>query len=97
MAVAATAHLLFVWTVPILPCQDLPQHLSYARILLDYNRTDLPFREYYELPSHFQPYFLSHYLLAAVGRGIGLDGAVRRLQPARSCVTSSLARNRRRA
>jgi len=74
-----TAHLALVWMLPVLPGQDLPQHLAYARILLDYHRPELSFQNYYDLPTAFQPYFVSHYLLAAFGRVVGLDAALRLL------------------
>jgi hypothetical protein len=51
--------------------------LAYARILRDYDRPDLPFKDYYELPAHFQPYFASHYLIAALGHVLTIDSAVR--------------------
>lgn len=35
------ASVALVASLPVLPCQDLPQHLSYVRILLDYDQNDL--------------------------------------------------------
>jgi hypothetical protein len=66
-----------VWVVPVLPAQDLPQHLAYARILMDHHRADLPFGQLYELPQRFQLYFTTHYLLAGLGRVLTLAVAVK--------------------
>jgi hypothetical protein len=31
------ANLVLVWTLPVLPGQDLPEHLAYVRIFADYH------------------------------------------------------------
>jgi hypothetical protein len=77
--VMALAHLILVWVMPVLPAQDLPQHLAYARIIRDHGQADLPFSEYYRLPERFQPYFAAHYAMAALGRIVGIEAAGRLL------------------
>lgn len=71
------ANLSLVWALPVLPAQDLPQHLSYARILADFARADLPFQGYYALPTHLQPYDSVYLLLAWLGRAVSLSSAIR--------------------
>ncbi len=68
-----------VWSLPVLPCQDLPQHLAYARIFMDYDRADLRFRDMYALPAHFEPYFTVYLALAWLGARLGLEAALRLL------------------
>jgi hypothetical protein len=70
-------NLALVWLAPVFPGQDLPQHLSYARIMRDYFRADLPFGSYYELPAHFQTYYVSYYLLKGLGSIVSIDAAFR--------------------
>jgi hypothetical protein len=48
--------------------QDLPQHLTYARILADYGDPRLPFRDTYTLPAAPQPYFTAYIVLAWLTR-----------------------------
>jgi hypothetical protein len=62
------ANLVLVWAMPLLPAQDLPQHLTYIRIFADYNRTDLPLHDFYVLPHGFQPYDSIYLLLAWIAR-----------------------------
>ena len=68
-----------IWSLPVLPGQDLPQHLAYARILLDYDRPDLPYHDLYLRPTHLEPYFVVYWFLGAVGRRWGLVAAFRLL------------------
>jgi hypothetical protein len=75
----ALLYVLLVWCLDVLPCQDLPQHLAYARIFMDYGRADLRFSELYVLPGHFEPYFTVYVVLAAIGSRLGLDAALRLL------------------
>lgn len=82
-----------VWLLPILPAQDLPQHLAYARILRDHRVPNLPFGEVYEPVAGFQPYFMFHYALAGMGRVGGIDWACRVLFSL-YIVTLTLALNR---
>jgi hypothetical protein len=77
MGALALANLVLVWALPVLPGQDLPQHLAYARIFSDYLNPDLPFREFYELPARFAPYHSIYLLLGAMGRWISVLAAVR--------------------
>lgn len=70
-------NLLWVWILPIFPAQDLPQHLAYVRILMDYGRADLPFASTYALPEHFQPYYTVYYVLAGIGRWTSLLTALK--------------------
>ncbi len=72
----SVVHVAVMWIVPILPAQDLPQHLVYARVLQDYDREPI-FREWYTLPDHAQPYFTLHYILAALGKVVGLMAAIK--------------------
>jgi hypothetical protein len=62
------ANVLLLWVLPVLPMQDLPQHMAYVRIMADYDRPDLPFRDLYVLPGRAQPYFTVYYLLVALAR-----------------------------
>lgn len=71
--------LAILWSLPILPGQDLPQHLAYARILLDHARPKLAFRGWYQLPAHLQPYFLPHLLIALLGRLLDVLAAIKLL------------------
>jgi hypothetical protein len=70
-------HVALIWVVDVLPGSDLPQHLAYARIIMDYDRADLRFHEFYLLPPVLEPYHLPYYCLAGLGRIISLWGAVR--------------------
>ncbi len=58
-------HLAAFWFAPVLPGQDLPQHLAYARIFADYRSNHL-YQDLYQLPERFQTYFLSYYALAGL-------------------------------
>jgi hypothetical protein len=71
------AHVALVWLLPVLPAQDLPQHLTNARILLELQRPDLPFRDYYVRAGGIQSYFSSYHLLVALGRLMPLESALR--------------------
>jgi hypothetical protein len=71
------AQLSIVWLAEFLPGQDLPQHLAYARIIKDYYRADLPFKDFYILASHFQGYFTAHYAMAYGARLVGLEASFR--------------------
>jgi hypothetical protein len=62
------ANLLLVWGLPLIPAQDLPQHLTYVRIFADYDDPSLPFRDFYVLPHGFQPYDSVYLLLALIAR-----------------------------
>jgi hypothetical protein len=66
-----------MWVLPVLPAQDLPQHLAYARVLMDHVHSELPFAERFVLPNQFQSYFTTHYLLAYLARLITLRAALR--------------------
>jgi hypothetical protein len=76
LLVATAIHLGVIWAAPILPGQDLPQHLAYARILADYDKTAL-FQRLYQLPERFQTYFTTYYVLAALTPLLSLVTAVR--------------------
>jgi hypothetical protein len=65
------ANLALIAWLPILGGHDLPQHLSYARILADYGDSKLPFRETFTLPDGPQAYFTTYYVLAALARVAG--------------------------
>jgi hypothetical protein len=71
------ANLVLVWILPVLPAQDLPEHLAYIRIFADYGAPDLPFHEFYSLPARFQPYDSVYLLLAAIARVASVLGALR--------------------
>jgi hypothetical protein len=62
------ANLLLVWALPLIPAQDLPQHLTYIRIFADYGDKTLPFHDFYTLPQGFQPYDSVYLVLAFVAR-----------------------------
>jgi hypothetical protein len=75
MAAVALIHIAAIAFLPVLPAQDLPQHLTYARIFQD---PTLPlFAALYQLPSELQPYFVPYLVLARLGRWIGLMTALR--------------------
>lgn len=71
------SNLAIAWALPVIPAQDAPQHLAITRIFLDHARPDLPFGEFYHLPERFQTYFSTYYLLAFLGRFLGVHGAFR--------------------
>jgi hypothetical protein len=71
------ANLALIAWLPILGGHDLPQHLSYARILTDYDDPRLPFRETFTLPDGPQAYFTTYYALAALARFTGVMTACR--------------------
>ncbi len=71
------ANVAVVWAVSVLPGQDLPQHLTYVRILVGYGDASLPFAATYTLPTHVQSYFTTYYLLAAIARLTGVVTAAR--------------------
>ena len=54
------AHLIIIAFIPLIPAQDLPQHISYARILLEYDRPDLRFHDYYVVATTHQSYFTAY-------------------------------------
>jgi hypothetical protein len=62
------ANLVLVWALPLIPAQDLPQHLTYIRIFADYGNPDLLFKDFYTLPTGFQPYDTVYLLLAVIAR-----------------------------
>src|ERR1700722_13534173 len=62
------ANLALVWLLPLIPAQDLPQHLTYIRIFADYDSPDYPFKDFYTLPTGFQPYDTIYLLLAVIAR-----------------------------
>jgi len=62
------ANLVLVWGLPLIPAQDLPQHLTYIRIFADYGNPALPFHDFYTLPHGFQPYDSIYLLLAWLSR-----------------------------
>jgi hypothetical protein len=71
------ANLALIAWLPILGGHDLPQHLSYARILSDYDDARLPFRNTFTLPDGPQAYFTTYYVLAALTRIAGVMTACR--------------------
>lgn len=71
------ANLVLVWALPLIPAQDLPQHLTYIRIFANYSSNDLLFREFYTLPSGFQPYDSVYLLLAWIARHSSVIVALR--------------------
>jgi hypothetical protein len=85
-ALLVAAHVALVWTLPVLPGQDLPQHLAYARILADHASSAL-FRDTYQVVEPFQTYFTTHYLLAAMEPWLGVLGGLRVLLTAHVLAT----------
>jgi len=71
------ANLSLVWLLPLLPAQDLPQHLTYIRIFADYDVATLPFHDFYVLPHGFQPYDSIYLLLAWIARHASVIFALR--------------------
>lgn len=76
-ALVVVAYVAVLWIVDVLPCQDLPQHLAYARIFRDYGSTSVRFEEFYTLPDHVEPYYTVYFLLAGLGRFMSIDAAAR--------------------
>jgi hypothetical protein len=70
-------NLCLVWALPLIPAQDLPQHLTYIRIFADYNSSALPFHDFYVLPHGFQPYDSIYLLLAFIARHASVIFALR--------------------
>jgi len=70
-----------VWIVPVVPGHDLPQHLAYARLLASYPE-DPGLRDAYVVAERFDPYCATHYLLAYLARGLGVNVACRVLYSA---------------
>lgn len=68
LAALVLANVALVWSLPLIVGQDLPQHLTYARILADYADPRLPFRDTFVLPEHPQPYFTAYLFLAPLTR-----------------------------
>jgi hypothetical protein len=66
-----------LWWSAVLPGQDLPAHLAYARILRDHADPALPFGAAYRLGATAQPYFTTLYLLIFLGRMMSLLTAAR--------------------
>jgi hypothetical protein len=77
LACLFAAQALLIWGLPVLPCQDLPQHLAYTRIFMDHGRPELRFGEFYTLPDHFEPYFTIYFVMAGLGKIFGVLGALR--------------------
>ncbi len=71
------ANLALVWILPVLPAQDLPEHLAYVRIFADFSSPDLPFHDFYTLPARFQPYDSVYLLLSLIARVVSVSGAIR--------------------
>ncbi len=76
LATVVTVQVALVWLLPVLPCQDLPQHLAYIRIFADHADNQL-FQSTYVLPEQNQPYFTVYRLLAWLAAWIGPVAAVR--------------------
>jgi len=68
LALLVLGNVALVWSLPVIVGQDLPQHLSYARILADFGDPRLPFRDTFTLPARPQPYFTAYLLLAPLTR-----------------------------
>ncbi len=73
------AHLGLIWALPVLPAQDLPQHLTYATILRDYQRPDNLFREFYQPDGANQSYYTTYRLLVGAARFIAVEASARLL------------------
>lgn len=71
------AHVVVIACLPVLPGQDLAQHLSYVRILRDYTDSAFPFSRFFELPNNYQPYFTTHLLLVGAARLTSIDVAIK--------------------
>lgn len=70
-------HVLIVWIVPVLPAQDLPQHLAYATIIAELGQPGSLFPRFYEEVSGYQSYYNTHYLLATLSRLTSVEAAAR--------------------
>lgn len=68
LAALVLGELVLIATLPVIVGQDLPQHLSYARILADYADPRLAFQSAFTLPARPQPYFTAYLLLAPLTR-----------------------------
>lgn len=68
-----------VWLLPVLPLQDLPQHLAYARILQDFDNPALPFASTYAPSDEYQLYFTTYSLIRWLSLGASVEVGVRAL------------------
>lgn len=79
LSLLVAANVLLVWLLPVLPQQDLPQHLAYARILRDFGDPSLPFSTRYAPIDEFQVYFTSYYLMRWLSFGASVEVGMRML------------------
>jgi uncharacterized membrane protein YhaH (DUF805 family) len=77
LAALTLVNVVLIFWLPVLGGHDLPQHLSYARILADYDDPGLVLRDTFTLPEGYQAYFTTYYLLAALTRLAGVMNACR--------------------
>jgi hypothetical protein len=66
-----------LWWAALLPAEDLPVHLAYARIIRDHAEPLVAAE--YTVAAEAQPYFTTYRLLAALGRAMPLLAAARLL------------------
>jgi hypothetical protein len=77
MVTLVTVQVALIWSVPVLPCQDLAQHLAGAHILRELKDGRPPFGQLYQARPGLQSYFTSVYLLVALERWTTVETAAR--------------------
>ncbi|HAZ14585.1 MAG: hypothetical protein A2X86_00875 [Bdellovibrionales bacterium GWA2_49_15] len=73
LAILAVINVLYILLVDIFPFQDMPQHLTYAKIIGDYGKSGNLFERYYDLTAHFTTYHTYHWVLSFLGRLFGIE------------------------
>lgn len=66
-------NILFILLIDIFPFQDMPQHLTYAKILAEFFDQGSIFPSLYELPKSFVSYHSFHWALAGFSRFVGVE------------------------
>ncbi|MBI2522532.1 MAG: hypothetical protein HYV97_19080 [Bdellovibrio sp.] len=73
LAILAAINILYILLVNVFPFQDMPQHLTYAKIIGDYGKSGNLFDRYYELKAHFTTYHTYHWVLSFLGTWFGIE------------------------
>lgn len=77
MAALGVATVAVIALLPVLPGQDIPQHLAYIRILADHGQREA-FSRTFEIAA-LQPYHVTHHALSWIARFSSPDAALRLL------------------
>ncbi len=73
LAILAVINFLLILLVDVFPFQDMPQHLTYAKIIGDYGKSGNLFDRYYDLTAHFTTYHTYHWVLSFLGSLFGIE------------------------